>query len=278
MADVDSVNIHSECSAWEGGDLVGPIPTPHAQSGSHESIADGPSLTRRGVLIGGGLALGGLLLAGCESGPTAALPGPAWPSTRDEGGVIAARPAPAPPPRAAVRPTAPPPSGLVSRSQWTRTGVARPRDINPMNGVSRITIHHSGINSSDLRSSTSVMRELEGIRSGHVGRGWADIGYHYIIDPFGRVYEGRGTQYQGAHVDKNNEHNLGIMLLGNFDQQSPSPQSLAALDSFVRSQMGRYNVPTSRIFTHRELKPTACPGSSLQRYMIRARARGGSLA
>ncbi|MGE3108925.1 MAG: peptidoglycan recognition family protein [Phycisphaerales bacterium] len=247
-----------------------------------ESRGDSEGSSESGIhrrqLLGGGLALGGLFLVGCQTTRSASLPGPAWPTIRDEGGVIKARPLPPPPTAVAPAPTTEVPTGIVSRSAWTRSGVARPRDINPMNGVSRITVHHSGINSSDLRSSSLVVRELEGIRSGHVGRGWADIGYHYIIDPFGRVYEGRATRFQGAHVENNNEHNLGIMVLGNFDQQTPTPQAQASLMQFVRSQMSQYNVPVSRVYTHRELKPTACPGRTLQQMMIRSRQGGGGLA
>lgn len=250
------------------------------ENGVSELSEQNPGGIGRRELLGGGLVLGGMLLVGCQSNSSADLPGPRWPSTRDDGGIIVAKPGPAP--------TKAPPSrgpavaaantGVISRSQWTRSGVARPRDINPMNGISRITIHHSAINSSELRTPAAVARELDGIRAGHVGRGWADIGYHYIIDPAGKVWEGRATQYQGAHVENNNEHNLGIMMLGNFNQQSPSPQSLATLQGFVTAQMRQYRVPVSRVYTHRELKSTECPGTSLQRYMVQARARGGALA
>jgi len=253
------------------------VPLHDGNGGGREvgAMTESAGIGRR-ELLGGGLALGGLLLAGCQGNSTAKLPGPSWPSMRDQGGAIVAKPAPAPAvarvERAPISTTA-----VTPRSQWTRSGVARPRDINPMNGITRITVHHSGISSTSLRSSTAVARELDNIRAGHVGRGWADIGYHYVIDQQGKIWEARGIQYQGAHVENNNEHNLGIMLLGNFDQQSLSPQSTAALESFVRAQMSRYNVPVSRVYTHRELRPTACPGRSLQSFMVRARGNGGSL-
>ncbi|MBC7772798.1 MAG: N-acetylmuramoyl-L-alanine amidase [Pyrinomonadaceae bacterium] len=244
-----------------------------------ELIEQNSSGIGRRELLGGGLALGGLLLAGCQSNTSADLPGPRWPSTRDDGGIIVSKPAPvAPRPIPQAAPVEPAYSGVIARSQWTRSGVARLKEINDMNGIRRITIHHSAINSRDLRTLASVARELDGIRAGHVGRGWADIGYHYIIDPSGKVWQGRSTQYQGAHVEKNNEHNLGIMLLGNFNQQSPSPQAIATLNGFVSAQMRQYRIPVSRVYTHKELKSTECPGASLQRYMMQARARGGSLA
>jgi hypothetical protein len=111
-----------------------------------------------------------------------------------------------------------------------------------------------------------------------VGRRWADIGYHYVIDPAGRVWEGRPTRLQGAHVKDHNENNLGIVVLGNFEEQRPTPEALRALDAFVAQQMQRLAVPISEVWTHRELMPTACPGRNLQSYMAATRSGSGRLA
>lgn len=122
---------------------------------------------------------------------------------------------------------------------------------------------------------------LRGIQGDHMGRKdhnngkrWADIGYHYVIDPQGRIWEGRPTNLQGAHVKDTNEHNLGIMCMGNFDQQAPSAAQVAALDAFVVDQMRRYRVPITRVYTHQELNRSACPGRNLQAYMLQTRRTG----
>ena len=146
-----------------------------------------------------------------------------------------------------------------------------------MRGISRITVHHDAIVSTDLRSTSDVTRRIESIRRSHVQRGWADIGYHYVIDPSGRVWEARSTAYQGAHVEDNNEHNLGVVVLGNFDVHAPTLAATVAVERFVASQMHRYRVPMDRVYTHRELRRTACPGSRLQRFMIATRSSGGGL-
>jgi hypothetical protein len=176
-----------------------------------------------------------------------------------------------------------PMSGIVSRREWTN---AQPNMslINPMNGVSRITVHHDGMPPVTLRSKAEVARRLEQIREAHVGRhddggrNWADIGYHYIVDPQGRVWEGRPVRFQGAHVHNNNEHNLGIMVLGNFDEQKPTPEALATLDAFLADRMRGCRVSLERVFTHQEINPTACPGSNLQAYMRATRSNTGRLA
>lgn len=239
-------------------------------------------LSRREVLISGGLLAGAALaggLSGCGGarGPSSALPGPRWPSD-SEGPVLAAPTQPARP-----RPDAglSLPEGVMPRSAWTRAGVANPRDINPMNGIRRITVHHDGMPPIDLRHEGDVKARLEQIRRAHISRRegpFADIGYHYIIDPQGRIWEGRPVRYQGAHVKENNEHNLGIMVLGSFDQERPTPEALATLDEFVADRMRAYRVPINRVYTHQEIMPTACPGRYLQTYMLATRSRSGRLA
>ncbi len=171
------------------------------------------------------------------------------------------------------------PSGVLERSRWTRAGVARPREIFAMRGIRRITVHHDGMPPVWLGSAAEAADRIEVIRRSHVeSRGFADIGYHYIIDPQGRIWEGRSVAYQGAHVRDNNENNLGILVLGNFQRQTPTAAATASLDRFLASQMDRYRVPMNRVKTHREITVTECPGESLQRYMNATRARGGGLA
>ena len=103
-------------------------------------------------------------------------------------------------------------------------------------------------------------------------------GYHYIVDPAGRVYEGRNIRYQGAHVQDNNEHNLGIMVLGNFNRQRPTAASMGALEALIAMQMSRFRVRVSQVRTHREFARTECPGENLQAFMNQTRGRGGRLA
>jgi len=185
---------------------------------------------------------------------------------------------------AAPSPTGLPP-GVIARSAWTNSipnfVTARPK---PMGGVRRITVHHSAVNSSNISAKGDAARQIESFRQNHVSRTdsdgshWVDIGYHYIIDPAGRIWEGRPVTIEGAHVSHTNQHNLGVMLMGNFDQQRPTRAALEALDSFVAGQMKRYRVNIASVFTHQELKSTECPGTNLQRYMLQTRASTGNMA
>lgn len=240
-------------------------------------VVETQNFSRR-ELIQAGLLLGAVsLLAGCEGGgASAGLPQPVWPDKEKS------RSAEAPIGRGTRVGSLP--SNVIPRSAWTN---AQPNwsVSKPMNGVTRITVHHDAMNSVGLVSQTGAARRLAGIRADHTGRRdpstgnhWVDIGYHYIIDPSGRVWQGRPVSIEGAHVANTNDHNLGVMMMGNFDEQQPTPAALDALAAFVASQMRLYRVPRSRVYTHQELKPTACPGRNLQRFMIAARTPSGRLA
>ncbi|MFN0011650.1 MAG: peptidoglycan recognition family protein [Phycisphaerales bacterium] len=238
-------------------------------------------MTRRG-LIGAGLALWAWAAAGCKTGPSAnADQGTLTDPSRPGSGPYMDKPLPVATPLGVPIPMGPG-VPVLARGAWTSVGVARPKMINPMNGVRRITVHHEGATVFTATGQADAARRIESIRRGHVGRAtdgqpWADIGYHYIVDPAGRVWEGRSVQYQGAHVHLKNESNLGIVVLGNFEKQAPTPAALATLDRFLAEQMRRYRVPIANVLTHRELNPTACPGRSLQSHMVAARAVGGTL-
>ncbi|MFI4896352.1 MAG: peptidoglycan recognition family protein [Phycisphaerales bacterium JB059] len=239
---------------------------------------------RTGAATLGAGALTGAL-AGCasskrRSGVHIGEPIPADPSiarapTRVEPWIA---PAPAPTATPETLPTTPPPSisGVISRSHWAK-GAPRPWLADPMDGIRRITVHHDGM--SPFTSSTwgSAARRIEAIRNAHTGKGWADIGYHYVIDPAGRIWQARPLELQGAHVKSANPHNLGICVLGNFERQRPTRAAMTSLENLIASEMRRLRVPLSEVRTHQEFAPTACPGRSLQAMMNASRSRGGRL-
>ncbi|MEM9064212.1 MAG: peptidoglycan recognition family protein [Planctomycetota bacterium] len=163
--------------------------------------------------------------------------------------------------------------GVIARSAWAHEQ-PRPWLADPMGRISRITIHHDGYDVFGSPHQTDAAERLELFRDRHIKLGWADIGYHYAVDPAGRVYECRPVSLQGAHVKHNNEQNLGILVLGHHSLQAPTDEALGALARFVRAKQTEYRVPASRVYTHRELRPTECPGHNLQRRFDEIRRRG----
>ena len=247
----------------------------------YDLVADGTSgsLARRSILL-----MGMGLLAACTTAPTTSstfrVPDPIWPDpSRPQG--PAARTATGPVPPAASTTVTPDPKakavdGVIPRARWAR-GNPDGADLNKMIvPIKWITIHHDGLDSPMTETSESASAaRIEWIRCGHRGRGFSDIGYHYVIDRDGRVWEGRSLRWQGAHVSKHNEQNIGILVMGNFDIQKPSQQQLDGTRLHVRKLLAQYKLSRGRVLTHREWAgaKTACPGKHLQAAVDEARRK-----
>jgi len=169
------------------------------------------------------------------------------------------------------------PSFVIPRGSWT-SGHTKEWLADPMSPIRRITIHHDAISPRPSGRYADSVRRLNAIRSGHLSHRWADIGYHYAIDPAGRVWQGRPLIYQGAHVKDQNPGNIGIVVFGNHQKVRPTEASMRSLNRLVAHEMARFGVPIDRVLTHRELAPTACPGRFLQIRMDQIRRPGGELA
>lgn len=233
-----------------------PTPAPAC----HADHQIGSAHTRRSFLMLGCVAV----LAGCtENKMSAMLPGPVW------------RPREMPPldQAAPLKPAMPGmPNNVIPRTQWAVSGPL-PSLMNRMLPVRHITIHHDGMDPFFANDQRTTAFRLERIRSAHRNKGWGDIGYHFAIDREGRVWQGRSLGWQGAHVKDHNEGNIGVVTLGNFDQQAPTSGQLASLNKLVSWLMHHYRVPMSNVRTHQEWPgaKTACPGTNLQRSIVAAR-------
>lgn len=237
--------------------------------------------TRRTFLLTSLSSLG-LLAAGCESTQTASnqRPGPIWPSDATRPSVTGQHVPVAPAP-AAPQPVTPAPSAhaagpvrAIPRSRWAKANPI-PSRLNPLGNVNRITVHHEGWTPVWFTDAGETAARMDSIRRSHLERLRAgDIGYHFIIDRGGQIWEGRSLKYQGAHVRGENENNIGIMVLGNFDKQNPSTAQLSTLRSTLISLQRQYRVSTARVYTHQELNRTSCPGRVLQSHMVTLRRNG----
>lgn len=165
-------------------------------------------------------------------------------------------------------------AGVLSRRSWA-TGEPIPSRMDRMLPVQRVTVHHDGIESLFYGTGQQeTAARIDAIRRSHQAKSWGDIGYHFVVDRAGRVWEGRPLVWQGAHVKDRNEHNIGVLCLGNFDRQQPTDAQLSALEQHLNRLKSRFRLPAQNIHTHQELAATACPGFNLQRFMVSARTRG----
>jgi murein DD-endopeptidase MepM/ murein hydrolase activator NlpD len=161
-----------------------------------------------------------------------------------------------------------PPNGryvLVPRSAWTSQGVARNNRL--MDGVGRLTVHHTGEEGAwSSLPDIEVIRRIE--RYHRNVRHWAAIGYHYIVGRDAKIYEGRPVRYQGSHVLTGNQHNIGISVIGDFQNHMPNDRQLAALRAFLDDERDRYHVSKSHVYGHRDLHPSICPGDALYAWLV----------
>ena len=153
---------------------------------------------------------------------------------------------------------------IQRRSGW-RPQPSNIRNLDPMQRPSRVTIHHSAMffRSTATRAAAAQISRIQ--REHMNNRGYGDIGYHFLIDPSGRIWEGRQLRWQGAHASgRNNIGNIGVCLLGNFvrerNGQGPTPNQIRSMEQLVVGLMQRYRMTGNALFCHSDFKSTACPG------------------
>lgn len=252
-----------------------PIDSSHAPQDNTAANApdrpDGPApdAMRRAFLFAGM----GVLLAGCaptQKAEVPLLPGPAWDRASTP---PASDPTPMFPPletahaTPAPMPGAPPVlGGAIARQSWA-TERPVPALMNRMTPIRYVTIHHDGMRPFFADDRSAAAARLDAIRRAHRQQNWGDIGYHYAVDRAGNVWECRQLCYQGAHVKNFNPGNVGIVALGNFDEQQPTQAQLAAVHRHAVSVMRAYRVPVRNLRTHLQWAPTCCPGRHMQRFV-----------
>ena len=104
---------------------------------------------------------------------------------------------------------------------------------------------------------------VEDITRWHKARGFATIGYHYVIYRDGSIHEGRPLEQIGAHCAGHNKHSIGICYIGGCasDGKTPkdtrTPEQKEALLSLLRRLKARF--PNATIHGHRDFAAKACP-------------------
>ncbi len=168
---------------------------------------------------------------------------------------------------------------LMPRSAWTNSPL-QVRGATPMDGVSQITIHHSGDRKPFLaESAPDTIRHLQIVQQAHLERGMIDIAYHFAVDRAGRVWQLRWLEYEGQHVreskdgTRHNPHNIGVVVIGDFDLQAPTVAQRDRLFNFVHLARSKYALSPKAVFMHGEIVSTSCPGQNLKPLILNARMR-----
>lgn len=155
---------------------------------------------------------------------------------------------------------------LFRRDEWNG-GNGKAWRMRGIGTIDRLTIHHAGGSENTYAEKQDVIVSLRNILEAHRSRGYGDVGYHLIIDYAGSVWEGRSLAYEGAHVNEQNERNIGVMLLGNFEIQEPSSAQISSMKRLVAILRKKYRIKQHRLYGHRDLGPSVCPGKNLYVYV-----------
>lgn len=134
-------------------------------------------------------------------------------------------------------------------------------------------IIHCAATRPDWMDGQSVKDKVAEIRKWHKGRGWSDIGYHYVIDRDGQIAPGRPLEKTGAHVRGHNTGSIGVCLIGGHGSSENDAFSdnytMAqehALRLFLRDMQVR--IPSiTKITGHNRYAAKACPGFNVQRWL-----------
>ena len=185
-------------------------------------------------------------------------------------------------PAAAARRTAGPAQpAIIARQDWgADESIVRAAPGYASRLMVSVVHHTAGKNPSSPEKSAAIVR---GIQIYHVkGNGWNDIGYNFLVDGFGQIFEGRGGGIDrnviGAHALDFNTGSTGVALLGNFQAEDVSDASLNTIASLLAWRLDVGHVDPLSIVTyssngtrrrlravsgHRDVNDTACPGDHL---------------
>ncbi len=150
----------------------------------------------------------------------------------------------------------------------------------PVYTVPRAQLVHHTVTTNDPADPAAVIRAVYQYHA--VTRGWGDIGYNFLIDHRGNIYEGRhggevnGRITQGGHALQYNPNTIGVALLGTFTDAASRPSAAAesALVELLAARGVRYGIDpvtpvtlagtrfAHSVMGHRDALPghTACPG------------------
>jgi hypothetical protein len=194
--------------------------------------------------------------------------------------------------------------GIITRTGWGADEKLRRKNPDIASSLKLAVIHHTATADSYAKSeSDNIVRSIYAY---HVKtNGWDDIGYNFLIDRYGQIFEGRygGVDQNviGAHAQGFNTSSTGIAVIGNFGGSKPPDAAMNAMKrltawrldqgtvdpessvTYVSNGSNKYpkgkKVSLRTVIGHRNVGETACPGDPLQNALpwLRTQARKDGL-
>jgi N-acetylmuramoyl-L-alanine amidase len=177
---------------------------------------------------------------------------------------------------------------LIDREAWGANETIRRAQPSYATALQFALVHHTaGTNSYTASQSAAIVR---GIEVYHVkGNGWNDIGYNFLVDKYGQVFEGRyggaDKPVIGAHAEGFNTGSVGVAVLGTYGSSAPPALARTALAKLLAWRLDIAHVDPKSTLTwvsggnarfasgvpvfiravsgHRDTGFTTCPGAAL---------------
>jgi hypothetical protein len=202
----------------------------------------------------------------------------------------------------APQPGTPPP--IIPRAAWGAASV--PPRAAPQYGVVQMAFVHHTVTANNYTPDQSASMVLAIAKYHRDTNGWNDIGYNFLVDRYGQVFEGRAGGVDqaviGAQAQGYNDQSTGVAVLGTFsDEPIPEP-AMAAVAQLLGWKLSLHGVPCEggltvisgggslnrygagtpvalqRISGHRDGDATECPGTTLYAQLPTLRQRAATLA
>ena len=175
---------------------------------------------------------------------------------------------------------------VITRAEWGASApVCTPDVASTLVGA---VLHHTA-GSNTYSTVAEAEQQIRNDQRYHIqSRGWCDLGYNFVVDKWGNIYEGRANSMTepviGVHAGGFNTGTVGIAMLGTYTDVNPSAATLESVADVIGWRLGAYGVNPQgmmnyttgvgensrflnttvalpRVFGHRDVAYTACPGN-----------------
>ena len=173
---------------------------------------------------------------------------------------------------------------IITRASWGASGGTRCDGSRPGATMKGVVIHHTAGNNNYSKSQSAAI--VKATQAYHTGsRKWCDIGYNFLVDKYGQIFEGRAggvdKLVRAAHSGNGpvNEDTAGISMMGTFSTTAPSAALKSAVANLTAWKFAVHKIPATgtyssggvklnRIAGHRNVVGTECPGNAAYSWVV----------
>lgn len=154
---------------------------------------------------------------------------------------------------------------IISRAEWGALKAKAVARVDPSRRT-HFMVHYSTGEELGRDDSFEWVREIQRFHMSRY-RGWSDIAYNFLVDRYGRIFEGRGWDVIGSHCEAFNSPAIGVCFLGDDDPGQDAPEAARAAIRWLADEADRHTGKRLTRWGHRDKKSTGCPGDELYNWV-----------